>query len=176
MAGVFYYSREYDRSIEHCRKALELDANDIELNVALGLNYEQLADFEASTKAFETARVLSGDAPVILGVLGGVYAKAGNKAKALELLNQLSEIAKETYVAPIAWAMLYIGLDQKDEAFEWIAKGCETHDTLVCYLAIGPTFDPLRTDPRFNPMLEKIGLAPLAVHANVSTIPQRFFI
>lgn len=171
MAGVFYYSRNYERSLEHCRKALELDANDIELHVVLGLNYEQQSRFADSIKSFETARVLSGDAPVILGALGAVYAKAGARDKALALLAQLSEIAKENYVAPIAWAMLYIGLDQKDEAFEWIAKGCETHDTLVCYLAIGPTFDPLRSDPRFDTMLEKIGLERLSFDANVSTAP-----
>jgi hypothetical protein len=66
--------------------------------------------------------------------------------------------------------MLYIGLDEKDLAFEWIAKGCETRDTLMCYLAVGPTFDPLRSDARFNDMLQKIALADLADNAAASTI------
>lgn len=169
-AGVFYYAREYDRSIEQCRKALELDANDIELHVCLGLNYEQQSLFEESIKSFETARALSGDAPLILGVLGGVYAKSGSPDKALELLGKLAAIAKESYVAPGAWAMLYIGLNQKDEAFEWIARACDTHDTVICYLATGPTYDPLRSDPRFQTMLERIGLADLSSNATASTV------
>jgi eukaryotic-like serine/threonine-protein kinase len=170
LAGVFYYSREYDRSIDQCRKALELDSNDIELHVCLGLNYEQQSLFAESINSFETARALSGGAPLILGVLGGVYAKSGARDKALEILDQLTAIARENYVAPGAWAMLYIGLNQLDEAFEWVARACDNHDTIVCYLAVGPTYDPLRFDPRFETMLERIGLAALSSNAGASTI------
>src|SRR5262249_47908534 len=169
LAGVFYYSREYDRSIEQCHRALELDSKDIELHVDLGLNYEQLGRFAESINSFETASNLSGGAPIILGVLGGVYAKAGARDKAIAIETQLTEIAKENYVPPGGWAMLYIGLDDKDKAFEWVAKACDNHDTVVCYLAVGPTYDPIRTDPRFQAMLKRIGLGELSVNA-ASTI------
>ena len=169
LAGVFYYSREYDRSIEQCHKALELDSKDIELHVDLGLNYEQQGRFDESIKSYETASALSGGAPIILGVLGGVFAKAGARDKALAIEAQLNEIAKENYVSPGGWAMLYIGLDDKDKAFEWVAKACDNHDTVVCYLGVGPTWDPLRTDPRFQAMLKRIGLSELSVNVD-STI------
>jgi tetratricopeptide (TPR) repeat protein len=139
------------------------------LHVDLGLNYEQLARYEESISSFETARDLSGGAPIILGVLGGVYAKSGARDKALEIEAQLTEIAKENYVTPGGWAMLYIGLDDKDKAFEWVARACDNHDTVVCYLAVGPTYDPLRSDPRFQAMLQRIGLSELSVNA-ASTI------
>jgi serine/threonine-protein kinase len=169
LAGFYYYSREYERSIEQCHKALELDSKDIELHVDLGLNYEQLARYEESINSFEMARDLSGGAPIILGVLGGVYAKSGARDKALAIEAQLTEIAKENYVPPGGWAMLYIGLGDNDKAFEWVEKACDNHDTVVCYLAVGPTYDPLRSDPRFQAMLKRIGLAEKSVNA-ASTI------
>jgi len=164
VAGVAYYSRQYDRSIQLCRKAFELASDDIELFCVLALNYEGKGIYDEAINAFETARVLSGNYPIVLASLAAASAKAGDRGKALTLVDELREISKDRYVAPIAWAWIHIAFGQLDLAFAWLDKAADAHDTLLCYLGVGPTYDPLRSDPRLQTLLQKIGLQSLAPH------------
>ena len=84
LAGVFHYRREYDRSLEQCHRALDLDANDIEAHVVMGLNYEQKRMYPEAIAEMEKARELSGNNPLILGPLGSCYGGSGDKAQAHE--------------------------------------------------------------------------------------------
>jgi serine/threonine-protein kinase len=160
LAGIYYYGRDYDRSIEQARKGLELDANDIELHAVLGLNYEQKEMFDEAIAAFERARQLSGDFPIILGPLGGLYAKAGVTSKARAIEAQLEELASKRYVPPIAWAMLYIGLNDRNRVFHWLEAAADARDTLLCYLGVSPIYDAYRSHDRYIRLMSRIGLTP----------------
>jgi TolB-like protein/Flp pilus assembly protein TadD len=159
LAGIHYYGRDYDRSIEQVRKGLELDPNDIELHAVLGLNYEQKEMFDEAIAAFELARKLSGDFPIILGPLGGLYAKARVTEKARAIEAQLVERARTQYIPPIAWAMLYIGLNDRDRVFDWLEAAADARDTLLCYLGVSPIYDAFRSDDRYIRLMSRIGLS-----------------
>src|SRR5205807_7325529 len=88
---VFHYRREYDRSLQQCRRALELDPNDVELHVVQGLNYEQKGAYGEAIHELENARELSGNNPLILGPLGSCYAGSGKKELAMELIDELDQ-------------------------------------------------------------------------------------
>ena len=159
LAGVFHYARQYDRSLEQCRRALDLDPNDIEAHVVLGLNYEQKRMYPEAIAALEKACQLAEHNPLILGPLGSCYGASGDKARARQLLDQVNAAAEKSYVAPITWVMLYLGMGEIDSAFEWLDKAAVAHDPLLCYLKVGPIYDSLRDDPRYTPLLQRIGLA-----------------
>jgi serine/threonine protein kinase/Flp pilus assembly protein TadD len=158
-AGVFHYRRDYDRSLVECQKALELDPDDIELHVVRGLNYEQKGMFEQAIAELERARELSGNNPLILGPLGSCYGGSGQKARAMQLIAELDRVAQQTYVPPITWAMIYLGMKEKDQAFDWLEKAAEARDVLLCYLGAGPIYDSIRNDPRYGELLKRLGLA-----------------
>jgi len=55
-------------------------------------------------------------------------------------------------------ALVYAGLGEKDEAFAWLEKSLEAHDKGLAYLKIDPCLDPLRSDPRFDRLVRRVGL------------------
>jgi tetratricopeptide (TPR) repeat protein len=110
LAGVFHYRRDFDRSLEQARRALELDANDIEAHIVMALNYEQKRQYAEAIAELEKAHELSGYNPLVLGPLGSCYGGSGDKEKALQLLDELNAAAQQAYVAPISWVMLYLGI------------------------------------------------------------------
>jgi serine/threonine-protein kinase len=159
LAGVFHYRRDYDRSIEQAKRVLDIDTNDIEAHIVVALNLEQKREYPQAIAELEEAHKLSGYNPLILGPLGSCYGGAGNKEKALSLLEGLNEAAKQAYVAPISWVMLYLGVGDIEHAFEWLEKAAEARDVLLCYLKVGPIYDPLREDPRYDDLLHRVGLS-----------------
>ena len=169
LAGLFHYRGEYDRSLEQCGRALELDPKDIELHIVLALNYEQKGMYKDAIRELEQARELSDNNPLILGPLGSCYAAAGDHARARSSLEELDRAAQVTYVAPITWVMIYLGLREFDRAFEWLEKAAQVRDVLICYLGVGPIYDCIRSDPRYTDLVRRIGLAPDAETRTSST-------
>jgi serine/threonine-protein kinase len=159
LAGVFHYRREYDRSLAQCRRALELDPDDVELHVVEALNYEQKRTYSEAIQELEKARELSGNNPLILGPLGSCYGGLGEKAKVMQILEELERASQASYVAPITWVMIYLGLQDRDRAFDWLQRAAEARDALLCYLGVGPIYDGIRNDPRYEKLMKRIGLA-----------------
>jgi hypothetical protein len=89
-----------------------------------------------------------------------VLARTGERSRALQVLEQLKAIPKQKYVYSLGFARVYSGLGDKDEAFVWLEKAYEERSTALYYLKVDPIWDPLRSDPRFNDLLRRIGLPP----------------
>jgi len=158
LAGVYHYRRDYDGSLKQAQRALELDANDIEAHVVMALNYEQQREYTKAIAELEKAHQLSGYNPLILGPLASCYGGSGDKEKALTLLEELNAAAGQMYVAPISWVMIYLGIGDVERAFEWLEKAAEARDALLCYLKVGPIYDPIRNDARYSDLLYRVGL------------------
>jgi len=158
LAGVYHYRRDYDRSLEQCRRTLELDPDDIELHVVLGLNYEQKGMYREAIQALEKARSLSGNNPLILGPLGSCFAGCGELKEGQRILDELEQMSFSMYVAAIARAMVFLGIKDLDSGFLWLESAARAREALVCYLAVGPIYDGIRRDPRYRDMLQRIGL------------------
>jgi eukaryotic-like serine/threonine-protein kinase len=167
VAGVAYYARQYDDSLQLCHKALDLAPDDIELHCVLALTYEGQRKFDDAIATFERARVLSDDYPLVVASLAATYARAGQREKALDLMQRMRDMEKERYVPPIAWAWVHVACGELDHAFVSLEQAVAAHDILVCYLAVGPVYDSLRSDPRFPGLLRRVGLdAPQALEVS----------
>ena len=80
------------------------------------------------------------------------------KPKRQKILNELLELNKTRYVTPAALVNVYIGLDDKDQAFVWLDKAVQEKSNFVAFLKVFPIVDPLRSDPRYADLLNRVGL------------------
>jgi tetratricopeptide (TPR) repeat protein len=114
---------------------------------------------EDGIKELEAARKAQTSAvdPVLLGALGYAYAKAGDEPQARKILAQLavpSEI--NPYVCKPAIAIVHIGLNDKDAAFACLDEAVVDRDEYLLWLKVDPFFEPLKSDPRFQELCEKV--------------------
>ena len=106
--------------------------------------------------AYEKAIKLGLDTPSTRIYLGAAYARAGDRKRAQEILTQL-ENGHES-VSPAELAILYGNLGELDRAFSELEKAYAAHDLQLQYLKVSVGFEPLRSDPRFQDLLQRIGL------------------
>ncbi len=67
-------------------------------------------------------------------------------------------LARQRYIPALAFAVVHVGLDEKDQAFAWLDKAYDERANRLAYLAFEPTWARLRSDPRFDDLLRRIGL------------------
>jgi serine/threonine protein kinase len=148
-----YYARRYDEAIAQYKKTLELDARFAPAIYDLAQVQVQLGLYE------EAIGLLQGlpDHPYD-GVLGHAYALAGRRDEATRVIDELERRSQGQYVAPIQFALVYAGLGQTDETFFWLGKAFEERSPIMAYLKVEPWFDPLRADPRFEDMLQRLNI------------------
>ncbi len=151
-------ARRYDEAIEQLQRVIEMDANHYQAYWTLGHTYAARGRFDDAVKAAEKAVELSERVPGALGILGLAYGLAGRKAEANKIRDELLELNKTRYVTPAALVNVYIGLDDKDQAFVWLEKAFQERSNYVAYLKVFPILDPLRSDPRFAELVRRVGL------------------
>lgn len=152
----YYLARQYDQSIAQSRKAIELFPNFFLPHMALGSALFLKGDYSTGIAELEKAKALE-PAPLAIGALGFAYAKSGRKDEARKLLADLKEQSKKRYVAPYWIAMIYVGLDEKDEAFAWLEKAYQERSWFLVWIKMDPHVDSLRSDSRFIDLVHRVG-------------------
>ena len=151
----YYYTREYDKAIEQYIKALEINPNDPWTHSWLGRVYKEIGWYSKAIEEFKQALSLTGkNEAEFLSNLGNVYAVSGNSEKALEIINELLEQSKHKYVPSKLIAVVYLGLGEKDKAFEWLEKAFQERDIEP----VSPLLYPIREDPRFIDIMHRMNL------------------
>jgi eukaryotic-like serine/threonine-protein kinase len=105
---------------------------------------------------FQKARALSASRPLDSGSLAHAYALVGRTDEALQILDEAKK--RDKYFPAYDIALIYVGLGQKDSAFEWLDKAVEERSPWLIHLTVDPRFDPIRLDPRFKNLIQRIGL------------------
>jgi TolB-like protein/Flp pilus assembly protein TadD len=153
-----HFARRPDEAITQLRKTLELDPGFGVAHFTLGNAYELKGEFDQAISEYQTAIALSGNLNGRIGSLGHAYALAGRKNDARQILKRLKELSRNGYVSPYHTALVYIGLDEKEEAFAWLEKAQHDRYWMMAFLKVDPRLDPLRSDPRFQDLLRRVGL------------------
>lgn len=152
----FTLAHRYDEAKAQLRKTMELDPNYAAAHYEAGINSESQGDIPGAIAAYQKAVSLDPD-PFNEGILAYAQARAGNREKAEQMLRKLGGLAKQTYVSPGLRAILYVGLGEKDKALDWLERGYADQDFNCWNLKVLPIFDPLRNEPRFLALLNKLG-------------------
>jgi len=155
---VFYFARQYDEAAEQCRKTLELDPNFPAAHWMLGQAYRQKGMHEEAIAEFQKAVALSRGDPTQVAALGHGFAVARKRAEAEKILNELKKLSKRRYFPTYFIALIYVGLDDKNQAFEWLEKAFAERSANLTVLKAEPMFDPLRSDAPFQDLLRRVGL------------------
>ncbi len=157
---VLLMARRYAEAIEQLRRVITLDPSHFSAHWFLGHTYTANEQVGEAIASYEKAAALSGRAPGAIGFLGAAYALAGRKDEANKILNELLELDRRRYVTPAALASVYIGLGAKDQAFAWLEKSFHERSNHLAFFKVSPLQDSLRSDPRFDELLRRIGLTP----------------
>jgi Flp pilus assembly protein TadD len=108
---------------------------------------------------FRRALELESQNPEIWAGLGHAYAVSGNRTEALKVLEHLKQLSTHAYVAPFNFAVIYVGLGEKDQAFAWLDQAyADRSYYMAVYLTTDPRLDSLRSEPRFADLLRRVGL------------------
>ncbi len=159
---TYYYARDYDQAIEQFRKTIELDQNFPPPHYFLPAAYQQKGMYGEAIAEFKKAASLTGGSEWSFSKagLGHVYAATGKKSEARTVLDELKHASEKEYVPANSIALIYAGLGEKDQAFAWLDKGYEQRDFRMQWLKIEPRWDSLRSDPRFQDLMRRVGLSP----------------
>jgi len=153
-----YYHRDYDAAIEAFERALNLDPEFLEMRFLLAHAHLRIGRFEYAIELLNQLPTGPLDA-MKWSALGEVYAVAGNSAGGQYALNRLAEIAATTYVSPLNRVAVYAGLGDWDRVVAGLEEAYADQSPLLCLAKVDPRYDPIRADPRFQNILERMRLA-----------------
>jgi len=147
MGRLLLYQRQYDAAIEQELKTLQMDPNFGVARQLLAMAYLQKGRYaealETSSQSFVMARA---------------YLKLGNRPMAQKVAADLEARSKTRYVSANAIANAYIGLDDRERAFEWLEKAFQDRSMRPDFMRVDPAYDNLRSDPRFRNLLGRARL------------------
>jgi len=156
LGQYYFFTRRYEQAVEQLTRTLELEPNFVRALALLGWTFEQLGRFDEAIAKFEQATALSGSRTLIVAGLGHAHAVSGNREAALEILEALTEQAKQTYVSPYEVAVIHASLNNIDTAFACLERGFQDRSVWLSWLDVDPRLDALRTDVRFENLLARV--------------------
>jgi tetratricopeptide (TPR) repeat protein len=180
-----YLAHRFDESVVLYHKTLELEPNYARARLELGLVLAQRKEFEAAIReinraaalspnrgtdlienkqnetneaaTLETSLLVNGNVRAI-AALGYVYGTGGQRAQALDQIQQLQTLAQNRYVSPYYLAVVYAGLKEKDKALDELEKSHENRFNALVFLQVEPIFTDLQNEKRFKKIVETTGL------------------
>jgi len=154
---IYYFARQYDSAIKPLNDVLKEDPTFDTAYWGLGLIYEQKGMPAEALAQMEKAAALSPD-PNTMASLAHTYGVSGQKEKARKILGELEGQAKKESISGYQFALIYVGLGEKEKALAALERAFQERSTLLAYTKMDPRFDPIRSDMRFIDIQRRIGL------------------
>jgi serine/threonine protein kinase len=158
LAWSYTYARRYDLVIEQCKKAIALDEHFPAIHILLGESYSLTGEHEKAIQQMEIAASLWFNSVISLSYLAYALARAGRTEEAREFLVKLDQLSEVRYVDSFLRALVHIALNETEVAFECLRKACDERSSWLIYMKVDPMLDPLRSDRRFEEILNIVGL------------------
>jgi len=159
VGDAHYFAREYEKSEFHYRMSIELDPRFDGAHTDLARTLEALGRFDEARAAYEAGRRLSGGVAGPTFGLAHLEAASGNKPEARRILGELTAARGARVVSAWGIAAVHASLGDVDEAFRWLETAIAEKASGLLLLRVHPRLDPIRSDPRYWPMVERMGLA-----------------
>jgi TolB-like protein/DNA-binding winged helix-turn-helix (wHTH) protein/Flp pilus assembly protein TadD len=153
---ILYYSRQYDRAIAKFRSVIEMYP-DFRTGLLIG-PYEQKGMYAEALADCERWRRSSGDSAYNLAEIAYIYGRTGEPVQARHSLAKLEELNRRRPIDPAVISGAYLGMGDNDHALLWLEKAYAQHSNVMTTLKVEPRYDPLRSDPRFQDLMRRVGL------------------
>jgi DNA-binding winged helix-turn-helix (wHTH) protein/TolB-like protein/Flp pilus assembly protein TadD len=155
----YFYSRNYEKAAEQFKRVSEM-------NPAFWLAHSWLAQTRAHEGKYDDAMAelqkaakLSNKNFSELPLAGYIYALAGKKVEARQLLQASQRTSKDHYVPAYAIANIYAALEENDQAFAWLDRAFKERDSTMTFIKVDQRLDRIRSDPRLAKAIERLGVA-----------------
>jgi serine/threonine-protein kinase len=160
-AAVIYFQKgDLDAAMAQCKAIIELDSNSRFAPMCLGRVYQKQGRYEEAIGEFHKAVEVSGREGENISALAHCYAVSGRRSEAMTTLKELEEKYAKRESAALNLAAVYAGLGEKDLAFALLEKDFQSRSGTLAQITFLPTFDALRSDPRYADLLRRMGLRP----------------
>jgi TolB-like protein/DNA-binding winged helix-turn-helix (wHTH) protein/Flp pilus assembly protein TadD len=156
LADALCVAHRYDESMQQSRKTIEMDPHFAVAHYQLGQALEQKHRHDEAIAEFSRAIELSGGNTTFESNLANAYAASGRKEEATKIVEQLESRQGQGSSTDASIALIYVGLGDTDQAIIWLTKAYQARFNPS--ILVRPAFDPLRSDPRFRDLLQRIGL------------------
>ena len=151
------FARRYNEGIAQYKRVLVLDPDFAYAHLALGRVYGSMGKYQEAIAETRTALEL-GLGSSGKGELGLWFARSGKRDQTLKLLDELKQEATRGYVQSDTFALLYLGLGDKEEALNHLEKHMLARAETANRYAVSTELDELRSEPRFKAMLKRMNL------------------
>ena len=152
------YARRFDQALDHLARAIEMNPMAVESYRILGMTLGLQGKWREAERILQDALPLPGAGAYTKATLGWVLARAGKQGEAERLLQELETVARESYVSPVAFAICHLGLGNLDRTLHWAERAYDERRGWLVYFKVNPMLDPLRNEPRFRSLLQKMRL------------------
>lgn len=157
-AQIEYSARDYNAAVAQGMRVTEQYPTYWLAYIWLGSAYREKKMYAQALEQFAKGRQLSGDQPVMIALYGHALAVSGDAAGARKVLTDLQHLAQSRYVSSLYFAAIHLGLGEKSQALDGLELAYKERNDYLAYLGVDPLADPLRSDPRFQQLLAKIGV------------------
>jgi tetratricopeptide (TPR) repeat protein len=155
---VAFQAGEHARAVEYAQQSLGVEPQFWIGYMQLGQAYERQQKIDLALKALMDAeRCPGGGNSKALSLKGYCLAKAGRPDEARAVLRALETPSNNQYIPPYAVAQVYAGFDDREAVFKWLDRAIDAGDAHLIFLPVDGKWDPYRTDPRFQALLERCG-------------------
>jgi TolB-like protein/Flp pilus assembly protein TadD/DNA-binding winged helix-turn-helix (wHTH) protein len=158
LGSIYWSSHDFDRAIQQLNRALEINPDYRDAHVNLGLVYESVGRYDQALAEFEKYKALGGDPLMYKAYVAHLYAVQGRRADALKLLEELKAGRRPGHTLSYDIALVYVGLGDKNHAFQWLQTAYAEHSENMLDLNDDPRTEPLRSDPRFQDLVRRVGI------------------
>jgi TolB-like protein/Flp pilus assembly protein TadD len=156
LGGVNFMARRYDEAIKQLRSTVEIDPEFYFAHRYLGMALELKGDTGGAIAEYKKALELNDD-PSGLAFIAHAEASVGHQSEARALLAQLTDAATKRYAQPYAFALVHLALGEREQALDWLERAVEERGaTYFNFIKVDPFFDPLRGDPQFEAVVQKV--------------------
>jgi adenylate cyclase len=155
---TYYLARRYDEALQRYTATLEMDPDNLRLHTWMARAYLMTGRFEHGLKVLEEGIRRLGRRPMLLVQLGRFLVALGRKEEAKELIDELESLSGRGHVAVLSTAFIHRALGHTDHALSQFECAFEERSGLLPFLAVEPAWDSFRGNPRFQALLEKLGL------------------
>ena len=156
LAWLYYYARRFGQARYHLERALAMNPAAEETYRVLGLTLAMDGQAAEAERVLRRAVLMHGSGSYTYGTLGYALARSGKLDEARGIADGLERLREREYVSPVALATVHLGLGNNSRALDWAERAIEERRGWLAYLTVNPLVDPLRGEPRFEALVERM--------------------
>ena len=158
LGWLYYYARRFDTALDHLRRAIAMNPTSQETYRLLGLALTQQGSYDQAERALREAIAIPEESSYAPAALGYLLARRGDRPAAEAIIAELEVRSRSEYVSPVAFQMVYLGLENHEQSFAWLERAYDERRGWLAYLKVEPMLDPLRADSRFGEFVRRMKL------------------